>query len=165
MAKLGLSSPWVIFYNELNAFFARDPLVKVVYDENENVIDLYVEDAEKAAALTELLPTEKDFGAVKLQINVIPANVKYFGKNTYSTTPLTNLYKNALMGNEAVVGIKEIQGIFTNPITYVVFKKEVIQYFNDSLSDIYGQCSTLMQEIAKNIFANQTGIYFCTDKF
>ena len=48
-------------------------------------------------------------------------------------------------------------------MTYVVFKKEVVQYFNDSLGDIHGVCSTLMQDIAKDIFEDTEGVYFCTD--
>ena len=140
MARLGLSSPWVIFYNELNAFFKDDSKVNVIYDEDKNVINLYVDNAEKAAALTELLPTE-----------IISDGVS-----------LAQLYRSALSWNEAVYDIVEIQGVFTNPITYILFKKEVVQYFNDSLGDIHGLCSTLMQEIAKNIFDKQEGIYFCT---
>ena len=168
MARLGLSSPWVIFYNELNAFFKDDSKVNVIYDEDKNVINLYVDNAEKAAALTELLPTEKTFGAVTLQINVIPANrinsLKLAAAEEIISdgVSLAQLYRSALSWNEAVYDIVEIQGVFTNPITYILFKKEVVQYFNDSLGDIHGLCSTLMQEIAKNIFDKQEGIYFCT---
>lgn len=165
MAKIGLSSPWVIFYNELNALFEEDDRVQVVYNEEENEVNLYVEDAAEAAALMELLPTEKQFGAVTLKITVIPANVnplKLLAVEDVTETP-SQLYRVALKNNDAVAYITEVKGIFNNPITYVVFKKEVIQYFNDSLGDANGVCSTLMQEIAKDVFVNQTGIYFCTD--
>ena len=50
-----------------------------------------------------------------------------------------------------------------NPITYVVFVNEVVQYFNDDLGDVYGQCSTLYQEIAKDVFGETEGVFFCTD--
>ena len=167
MAKIGLSSPWVIFYNELNALFEEDNHVQVVYNEEENEINLYVEDAAEAAALMELLPTEKQFGAVTLKITIIPANdvnpLKLLAAGDVTEMAPSQLYKAALKNNDALAYITEVKGIFNNPITYVVFKKEVIQYFNDSLGDANGVCSTLMQEIAKDVFVNQTGIYFCTD--
>lgn len=56
------------------------------------------------------------------------------------------------------------EGIFSNPITYIVFKNKVVQFWNDDLSDIYGNRSTLYQDIAKEIFGESSGIFFCTDK-
>lgn len=169
MAKLGLLSPWAIYYNELKTFFEKDSEVTVVYDEENNVVNLYVDDYKKAAALTELLPVEKDFGAVTLKINVIPANdgnaVKFAGivaSLADKATPPSELYWTALARNEHLDQITTLRGIFNNPITYVVFKKHVVQYYNDSLGDINGVCSTLMQNIAENIFEKREGVYFCT---
>ena len=34
MAKLKLSSPWEIFYKEIQAMFSEDPCVHVVFDED-----------------------------------------------------------------------------------------------------------------------------------
>ena len=59
--------------------------------------------------------------------------------------------------------VEEVTGIFSNPITYVVFVNEVVQYYNDNLSDIHGLRSTLYQEIAKDIFETRLGVYYCTD--
>ena len=50
----------------------------------------------------------------------------------------------------------------TNPLTYVVLKKEVVQFFNDNLNDIHGLETTLYQTIAKDVF-DGTGVFFCTD--
>lgn len=53
-----------------------------------------------------------------------------------------------------------------NSFTYVVFEKEVVQYWNDNLADYNGLTSTLYQDLAKEIFedANLDGVYFCTDE-
>ena len=168
MAKLGLTSPWVTFYHEVNAFFEKDSDIRVIYDEEENVISLYVDNEAKAAALTELLPMEKIFGAVTLYIKVIPAN--RLNVNKINKLMITgnkdkgDLMATALEGNEHLARVVHITGIFNNPMTYIVFRKEVIQYFNDSLGDINGICSTLMQDIARDIFVeNIEGVYFCTD--
>ena len=168
MAKLGLTSPWVTFYHEIEAFFKKDPEVKVVYDEENNVINLYVDNAEKAAALTELQTTKKTFGAITIKVNVIPANrINVFTLTEFKANmvnqPLNELYLAALNGNERFKDIIPVIGVFNNPITYILFKKEVVQYFNDSLGDFNGVCSTLMQNIANDIFEVKDGIYFCTD--
>ena len=166
MAKLGLTSPWVTFYHEVNAFFEKDSDIRVIYDEEENVISLYVDNEAKAAALTELLPTEKVFGAVTVYIKVIPANrlnVNRINKLMAGNENKGDLVATALEGNGRLSDVVRIVGIFNNPMTYIVFRKEVVQYFNDSLGDINGVCSTLMQDIAKDIFEDMEGVYFCTD--
>ena len=155
MARLGLSAPWTIFYRELEMMFEKDPGVRVVFDEKNKEVRLYVEKEEKASALMELLPSKKEFGSYTLMVTVIPAN------GVKMTQPAT--YAAALDGNPALSYIKTIRGIFSNDLTYVVFKNKVVQYFNDDLGDVNGNCSTLYQEIAKDIFVEQQGIFFCTD--
>lgn len=155
MSKVGLSSPWVNFYRELEALFAKDPEVKVIYDEEKNDVKLYVDNLAKADALAQLLPIERTFGNITVTITVIPANKE--------TTSKIQLFRTAFEGNGAFCYTATAEGVFTNPISYVVFENEVVQYFNDDLSDAHGVRSTLYQDIAKEIFENHEGIYFCTD--
>ena len=152
--KTNLSAPWVTMYHEIVALFGKDPDIKIVYDEEEVAIKLYVEKQDKAAALKELLPDEYEFGNVILRVDIIPAN-------TASTR--TDLFHIAFENNPVFASIAAAPDIFSNPINYVVFKNEVVQYFNDDISDVNGNCSTLYQEIAKNVFGEEEGVYFCTD--
>lgn len=152
--ELKLSAPWMTFYHQMKAFFAHDPEVKVEFEENTDTIKVYVDNPEKAEALEALLPYSKAFGTVVIYISIIPAN---------KLTSNAALFRTALTGNEAFHYIDSIEGVFTNPLHYVVFKNEVVQYFNDNLADVYGNVSTLYQDIAKDIFENCEGIYFCTD--
>lgn len=155
MAKLGLVSPWIEFYSELEVLFKEDPGVKVLYDDENKIVKLYVEDAEKADALTRLLPAEKNFGGVKLTIEVVPANK--LGDSALG------LFQKAFKGNTAVSYIRNVTGMFGFDFNYVVFKPKVVQYYTDSLNDIYGMRSTLYQDIAKDVFSDVKGVYFCTD--
>ena len=155
MARIGLSSPWVTFYRELEALFLGDADVRVVYDEEANHIKLYVDGEEKAYALSVLLPSHKQFGNVDLLISIIPSNNQ--------VKLVKDLYAYAFEGNSILSYIKKIRGIFTNDITYVVFRNVVVQYFNDDLSDVNGYCSTLYQDIAKRVFEEKEGVFFCTD--
>lgn len=152
--KLELSTPWVIYYRELEALFKEDPEVRVVYDEDAIEVKLYVENQDKADALTQLLPNEKEFGNITLKITVIPANKL--------STDKVSLLKRAFRDNPALSFIAE-HAVFGNSITYIVFKNAVVQYYTDNLGDVYGNYSTLYQDIAKDIFPEHDGIYFCTD--
>ena len=155
MAKLGLSAPWVIFYREIEAMFEYDPEVRVIFDEDENVVSLFVENADKADALTQLLPEEKEFGNVTLKIKVVPANGLAASN--------VDLFQKAFEGNGAFAYVKAIEGIFSGMLHYVVFRNKVVQFFTDDLSDIHGFRSTLYQDIAKDIFGEISNVFFCTD--
>lgn len=146
-----LSSPWVNFYRELEALFGDDPEIKIEYDEDQN-IDFYVDNEAKAEALLELLPGTRTFGNVTVFVNVIPFNTR--------RTIYCNIYETAFSGNPAFAYTVNSTKL---PIQYVVFKNKVVQYFNDALDDAHGVRSTLYQDIAKDVFGELNGVYFCTD--
>ncbi len=159
MAILKLSAPWHTYYKELCELFKKDNEVRIVYDTDEQVINIYVDNTAKADAMAAVLPVEKDFGGVTVQINVIPANPTF--KKAKSIRG--SLYEDLFRGNSIVDDIVTIEGVMTNPITYVIFSKEVVQYYNDSLADAHGLCSTLYQDIAKRVLDAGEGIFFCTN--
>lgn len=153
--KAKLSPPWIEFYKQIEVLFKDDPAVRIEYDDEEYVIKLYVDGALKAEALTALLPAEKQFGNITVKVTVIPANILKDDK--------VALFKAAFEGNPAFSFAWTASGIFANDLSYIVFKNKVVQYFNDDLGDVNGNRSTLYQEIAKEIFGPQDGIFFCTD--
>ncbi len=155
--NVGLASPWVIFYHEIQALFREDKDIKMTFDEENYIIKLYVTGTDKAEALEKLLPQEKQFGNVTLKILIIPAN------NTDPT--YKELYERAFAGNPVFSYASNGYNGITADNTYIVFKKEVVQYYNDSLKDINGMCSTLHQEIAKDVFGEMPGICYCTDSY
>lgn len=155
MAILKLSAPWQIYYKELSILFEKDKEVHIVYNTEDQIIDIYVDNPAKAEAMAATLPTEKEFGNITLIINIIPAN-KNLRRSKGSD------YEDLFYGNSIVKDIVTVDGIMSNPITYVIFKKEVVQYFNDDLGDAHGMCSTLYQDIAKRVFNEEEGVFFCT---
>lgn len=166
MAKLNLSSPWVMYYRKLSAFFKEDPEVRITYDEIEQEIKLYVYNAEKAVALENLLPSEQVFGNVTLYVAIVPANKTTFD-SVKAASSINSIIANEIIhicfNNKAVVDIKVVDGIMTNRMTFVIFRKEVVQWFSDDISDYHGIHSTLYQDLAKEIFGNIDGVFFCTD--
>ena len=155
MAKVNLSSPWVNFHREIDAMFGSDPEINVVYDEKKNAVRLYVNNAAKAEALETLLPAERQFGNVTMTVEVIPANEP--------KDCIADLFRTAFQDNPVFAYTKTGSDPITNDFTYVVFKNKVVQYFIDNLHDVHGNRSTLYQEIARDIFGETNGIFFCTD--
>lgn len=155
MAKLNLSPPWVVYYRKLSAFFKEDSEVHVVYDDVEMEVKLYVENADKATALEKMLPKEQEFGNVKLYVTIVPAN-------GLTTTTGYDILK-AFEGNGAVHETHVVDGFMQNKMTFIVFKKVVVQWFSDSIGDWHGLTSSLYQDLAKDIFGDISGVFFCTD--
>ena len=154
MSNIKLSSPWVLYYREVEALFAEDPEIKTSLDEVTCTLKVYVDNnPDKAEALTQLLPEYKYFGNIALKIEVLPSNVQ--------ATAKMDLFRKAFRRNPAVSYIETIDGVFK--ANYIVFKNKVVQYDADDLGDINGMHSTLYQDIAQDIFGSEEGIYYCTD--
>ena len=167
MAKVNLIAPWNEYYKELNAFFAEDPDVTILYNEEVKNIKVLVQDPFKAEALTYLLNSEVDFGGVNLQIMVVPANevandTKKFLAGVNNEEDYTTLYMKSLTNNNLYAYTKTIENMMGFNAVFVVFQKKVVQYYNDNLGDLNGMKSTLAEEIARDIFIPHNGVFFCT---
>lgn len=157
MAKLKLSPPWSIFYDEISAMFKLDPEVKVVMDEDNKIVYVFVNNDEKSAAIREILEQERKFGRITLNVQVPPPD----GAENYKFPNGVALYTAAFKNNPRLSYVQPKTSIFDTSF-YVVFKNEVVQYFNDDISDINGNCSTLAEDIARDIFVGNLP-NFCTD--
>lgn len=158
MAIIKKSAPWVTYYREVNELFKKDKKVLVVFDEENVELKIYVDNPTKASAIQYLMPTEKEFGNVTLKIDVIPANGKTL--RDVNTSNILTIACDAFLDNDAVYMVTDVRSAFD--LVYVIFRKEVVQYFDDNLGDINGNCSTLYEMIARDVF-NDVGIKFCTD--
>ena len=47
-------------------------------------------------------------------------------------------------------------------LCYVIFAKEIIQFFNDDLSDIYGNANFIVADLARERCNIGQNMYFCT---
>ena len=158
MAVLKKSSPWMAFYREVDALFKYDDDVFVVFDEENFCLKIYVNGNLKPNAIQYMMPTERVFGNITINIEVIPANAEEV--DNLKNVDLVEIAHEAFNGNGAVEDIIEIEMPFIS-LVYVVFEKSVVQYFDDNIGDINGNCSTLYETIAKNVF-NDVGLRFCT---
>lgn len=161
--RMKISPPWITYVNEVNCLFEHDPEVQLIYDNNEKTVELYVEDPTKAFAIDRLLPDEVEYGNIILEVKVIPGNKT--PSDEIPDNPTNDwLFNTAFKNNPVFAYTKTINGLFSNDLTYVVFKNRVVQFFNDNLNDIHGLISTLYQEIAEEVFSDElNGVCYCTD--
>ena len=153
MNEVKISPPWTTYYRELVELFKKDKEIFIEFDENKNEIEITTTKYEKSLALKEVLPCEKDFGGVKLKINVVYKEPKMDAINAFKELAINN----------PVFKYTYVFPTSANPVAYVVFAKEVVQYWNDDMSDPHGITSTLYENIAKNVFVDNKGIIFSTD--
>ena len=149
-----LSPPWITFVHEVQALFGDDPEIKISYDDNGYKLKLFVDNSDKATALAKLLPEKKEFGNVVLSIEIIPAN--------QNDIPIDQVFQKAFSGNPVLSMATSYDTPFGN-ISYAVFQKKVVQFFNDQMDDINGNKSMLYQGIAKDVFGMDHGIFYCTE--
>jgi ubiquitin C len=74
----------------------------------------------------------------------------------------------AFKNNDALSFIHCVETMFKDRVTYVVFRKTVVQYFCDNMMDIHGVKSTLYEDIARDVFEgvlDNNMISFCTDTY
>lgn len=146
------SAPWFQYVQKLRAMFGKDPDISIVHNEGNQEVTLLVTNPQKADALMQLLPAEKEFGNVTLKITVKPAN---------DVDPVRGLLLTAFAGSPV---LREINVVSECPFaaTYAMFKKEVVDYYSDNMSDPEGMSHTLYQDIAKDIFVDLPGVFFST---
>lgn len=154
--KIKLAPPWQTYVSELVVMFGGDPEIRIVYDDPGKEVKLYVSDTSKAEALSKILPIKKRFGNMVLKVTVVFPNLD--GKEE----SVLSLFKKAFRDNpvlEYTYGADSPFGAFN----YVVFRNQVVQFYNDQIDDINGNKTTLFQEIAKDLFNENLAVNYCTE--
>lgn len=155
--KLKLAPPWNTYFSQIKALFDRDPEIHITEknDAGSNPeIVLRIDSQQKYEALSKLLPETKTFGNVVANITLIPANDE-------TGTDMGSVFADAFKDNPVLKDVVSLEA-FGSKLSYVVFQKEVVQFYNDEMQDPNGLKSTLYQDIAKEIFESREGIFFCT---
>ena len=160
--RLKILPPWVTVINKITVLFDGDPQIacNVDYSGKNPSITLACNNGDKVAALQQILPEEFDFGNVVLKVGIdgVPTNRAFRNKK--------ELFETAFEQNPvfayAVSPMDDGYSWFS--MVYVVFKKEVVQFYNDNLNDCHGIVSTLYQDIAEEILTGEgaQGVYFNT---
>lgn len=162
MKNLKIEAPWYTYNKMLKALFEKDPDIvvgdihEVENSDYDYVIDIEVKNHEKFVALDRVILAERDFGNISVGI------VLYDEENTVVGSAI-DIYKTIFNGNPIV---KDTQ-IMVDPAGvehgYVEFVPEVVQFFDDDLSDFNGNWNGLAEDIAREVFFDSyNGVNFCT---
>jgi len=161
--RLKILPPWTIVTRKLEALFDGDPQIafNVDYSGTHPAVILSCNNGDKVAALQKILPTEIEFGNVKMVIVVdgTPSNIAFTSK--------VELFDTAFKGNPAYAysACPCEDGYQWICSTYVVFKNCVVQFAADNLNDCHGIISTLYQNIAEELLTGSAtnGVFYNTD--
>ena len=158
--KTLMSAPWYTYANTVKQMFARDKDITVsdlIKGDGsfDYVINIEVKNHKKAVALERVLCTGANFGNVKVGIIV------YDTENNLSSGN-AEIFNDIFDGNPIVQDIRVIKDQADTEHVYVRFKPEIIQFFNDDLSDYDGNWTGLAEDIARDIFKSYAHVNFCT---
>lgn len=162
--NLKMQSPWVTYYNKVNALFGKDPDIKVElkddHDSSIKEIILYVNDEVKANAINLLLKNDINMGNLTLKVYAVCPNTDNDAKSALNT--IETAFKN----NPIFKNTINVDTVIGN-VSYAVFAKEVVQFFNDDLTDAWGNYNGLPEDIAREILDVDkpllSRINICTD--
>lgn len=153
-ANVKLASPWNIFVKRIEKLFEFDSGIKVCHtDEEPYKVDILVDSEDKCNALMQLMPPEKEFGNVTIQINIIPSNKKKTDRELFEI-----LFKGNMIFFEVTSGKLPAR----DEIDFVMFKPWVAQYYADNLMDPYGNNNELYADVAREVFGSRGMIQYGT---
>lgn len=161
--KVGISAPWVLLYKKIRAMFDQDTELEIT--ELQQLIgtanyafSIGSRNTAKLKAIEKILKSEYVIGNIKLFINF------EYQENGDSNVITDIDIQTAFAGNPILSDVKKTDDIvIRDGMVFVLFEPEVVQFFNDDLSDYYGNYNGLAADIAKEIFVEQTNIKYGTD--
>jgi hypothetical protein len=154
--KLTLEAPWNTYRKMINALFEYDPEIEVgdVVDtigieSVDYTIDIKIKNHRKFEALQKLLPVRKDFGSVKVAIYI------YDMEN--NETNDIEMFKDLFRDNPIVSNFEKVKLPDGSERNFVCFRPEVIQFYDDDISDCYRNYNGLAEDIARAVFGDRAG--------
>ena len=162
-AMTHLSPPWHSYQRKVMALFGKDPDVRVrdlfKVDECNYTLFIIVRSEKKAQAIRALLPRCVEISNVTVTSRIfIPVDDCEIRAGQKACD--IRLLEDAFTGNPLFDRI-ESAGVGVFHLTYCIFKKEVLQFWDDDLSNFYGLHTTLAETIAYDIL-NKVAVHFCT---
>lgn len=161
MDNVKLEAAWWQIYKEIKNFIGADPEVEIGdMDESEAPkyrFTIASQNESKIKALSKVLINHYDIGNITLDIDFD------FIKNDDEDEEITkDDIEAAFQGNPYYVTTQvTTKGMFED-LCYVVFTKEIIQFFNDDLSDLYGNENIIVADLALERCNRGENMYFCT---
>jgi len=159
--KLRLSPPWHTFFSMIKHAIGRDRCVNVLEMEQQSdilfIIPIEVKNREKAHALATVLTSSVSFGNIEVCIHVLHCDAVVRPNHLpQDRCCLIRTFKRALGSNYYFRSI-EFKEVFDTTFVYPIFRREVLQFFNDDLSDYYSNFNGAVANVFADILKPQVG--------
>ena len=151
-----LSPPWNTYVKEL--FNILQGIPGISFDQMERIEGGYtqpirVDDAKIYEALSAILPKVKKYGNVTLNIQLIPADGACVAPEPgYTPAEILDFFKEVFSINSLVTDVQLIHTVVGFDYYFVVCKKDVIQFFNDDTTDLYGNANLTVEDTFRDVF-------------
>lgn len=154
--ELTLEAPWNTYRKMINALFEYDPEIEVGdivsatgFESADYVIEINTRNRRKFEALKKLLPVRKDFGSVEVVICI------YYMENDKRND--IEMFKDLFRDNPIVSNYEKVKLPDGSERNFVCFRPEVIQFYDDDISDCYRNYNGLAEDIARAVFGDRAG--------
>lgn len=158
--SLKLQALWYTYYGFVKAMFESDPEVNVgefIVDGSKYTLPVEVLSHKKFLALHDIMIQNFEFGNITMQIQLLDKE-----NSMKSSASNIDKLKAAFKDNTAVGKIIEQELPTGLKQAFVCFQPEVVQFYNDDISDYAGNFNGLMEDIARDLFNVDWNTSFCT---
>ena len=163
--NLTLQSPWVTYFKMVYNLLTVDPEIKMpksITEGEDGKCSFWIEspNATKIIALSKILKNEIQMGNITVTISFRCTNDVEVGENAVVTG---NDYTDAFTGNPLFS--KVVTEIFPGgaKVYYAVFKREIITFFNDNMTDYHANSHFIVADIVKEIANEDSAVNVCTE--
>lgn len=155
---LGIEAPWYTYYKKIYNLFSGDSELTIddelgEFEDGNYEFMISSKNGDKLNAIEKVLGYGRDFGGVKVII-----------KYGYENKPEDNwaeIYKTAFDGNPLFQEVVEYEMPLLGTNTYAIFKKNIISFYDDNLSDYHGNSHFIVADLVKDVIASPE-VFICT---
>lgn len=156
---IGIEAPWYNYYKKIYNLFSVDEEITIdkelkKSEDGSFEFTIASKNGDKLNAIEKLLGYGRVFGKVRVFI-------KYAYENQKEEN-MSEVYRNAFTGNPLFKEVVDVTMPFFGTSTYAVFKKDVVSFYDDNLSDYHGNSHYIVADLVKDVVTNPN-VYVCTD--
>ncbi len=162
----GLTFEWYSTARRIQAFFLKDKCICTSsIDPDVFELTIRVCDRCKAQALANILQLEYDYGNIHGFVHVVDVyGHEYYPKPMDGLGELLDQTILAMGGNMRVRRVENHEFPILGEAVVIVTEKALIQYYNDDLSDRYGNANIPVQDVLSSILTTNLpdGLHLAT---
>ena len=137
---VNLEAPWYRFGKILGKLFEKDSEVSITADEEKDgIYNIYIssDNAAKLACMKKLFGEERVMGNITVKLNY---------KDTSKNIINGEDFKVAFADTEMLVVVEEAMTPIGQEFTYPIMVKDIIQFYDDDITDIYGNANLTVRD-------------------